>query len=111
MRRVLVAALLSLSLPALAQYEPPLGAHHAVGGPHTSMLTIGSTHLSGHSDTSSKTWLEPLVQRLVAYRPQLITIEQLSGSQCEGMRNNPVVFGEVYETIAVMQRLSSACCA
>ena len=37
------------------------------------------------------------MQRLVAYRPQLITIEQLSGSQCETMRNNPAVFGEVFE--------------
>jgi len=98
MRRVLLAVLLSLSLPAFAQYEPPLGARHAVAGPRTSMLTIGSTHLSGHSDKWSKAWLEPLVQHLVAYRPELITIEQLSGAQCESMRNNPAVFGEVYET-------------
>jgi hypothetical protein len=97
MRIVLVAVLLSLSLPAFAQYEPPLGARHAVAGPRTSMLTIGSTHLSGHSGTWSKEWLEPLTQRLVAYRPGLITVEQLSGSQCETMRNNPAVYGEVFE--------------
>ena len=97
MRIVLIAALLSLSLPAFAQYESPLGARHAVAGPHTSMLTIGSTHLSAHSGKWPKEWLEPLVQRLVAYQPQLITVEQLSGSQCETMRGNPAVFGEVFE--------------
>ena len=97
MRRALLAVLLSLSLPAFAQYEPPLGTQHAVAGPRTSMLTIASTHLSAHSGKWSKDWLEPLVQRLVAYRPELITIEQLSGSQCETMRNNPAVFGEVFE--------------
>jgi hypothetical protein len=97
MRRALVAVLLSLSLPAFAQFEPPLGVNHAVAGPRTAMLTIASTHLSGHSGKWSKGWLEPLVQRLVAYRPELITIEQLSGSQCEIMRGNPAVFGEVFE--------------
>ncbi len=97
MRIVLIAALLLLSLPASAQYEPPLGARHAVAGPRTSMLTIGSTHLSAHSGKWPKEWLEPLVQRLVAYQPQLITVEQLSGSQCETMRSNPAVFGEVFE--------------
>jgi hypothetical protein len=97
MRRALVAVLLSLSLPAFAQFEPPLGVKHAVAGPRTAMLTIASTHLSGHSGKWSKGWLEPLVQRLVAYRPELITIEQLSGSQCEIMRGNPAVFGEVFE--------------
>mgnify|MGYP003298197015 CR=1 FL=1 len=97
MRIVLATVLLSLSLPAFAQYEPPLGARHVVAGPRTSMLTIASTHLSAHSGKWSKDWLEPLTQRLVAYRPELITVEQLSGSQCETMRNNPAVFGEVFE--------------
>jgi hypothetical protein len=97
MRTLLISLLLSLSLPAFAQYEPPLGALHAVAGPRTSMLTIGSTHLSAHSGKWSKEWLEPLVQRLVAYKPELITVEQLSGSQCEIMRNNPAAFGEVFE--------------
>jgi hypothetical protein len=97
MRLFLIVALLSLSLSAFAQYEPPLGARHAVAGPRTQMLTIGSTHLSGHSGKWSKDWLEPLQQRLIAWRPELITVEQLSGSQCEMMRGNPAVFGETYE--------------
>lgn len=98
MRTLLFAMLLSLSLPATAQYEPPLGADHEVGGPRTQMVTIASTHLSAHSGKWSAEWLEPLLRPLVAWRPQLITIEQLSGSQCEAMRGNPIVFGEVFDT-------------
>ena len=97
MRILLMAGLLSLSTSAFAQYEPPLGSRHAVAGPKTSMLTVGSTHLSAHSGTWSKQWLEPLQQRLVAWRPELVTVEQLSGSQCETLRGNPAVFGEVFE--------------
>jgi len=97
MRTVVFAALLSLSLPAFAQYEPPLGAHHKVAGTRTLMLTVASTHLSAHTGKWSTAWLEPLLQQLVAWRPQLITVEQLSGSQCETLRGNPAVFGEVFE--------------
>ncbi|GAA4854729.1 DUF5694 domain-containing protein [Luteimonas vadosa] len=95
---LLVAMMLSLSFPAAAQYTPPLGANPQVGGPRTQMLTLASTHLSGHSGKWSPAWLEPLLRPLVAWRPQLVTIEQLSGSQCESMRGNPVVFGEIFET-------------
>jgi len=98
MRLLLIVVLISLAFPALAQYEPPLGAKHAIAGPPTRMLTIGSTHLSGHSGKWSPEWVAPVVQRLAAWRPGIITVEQLSGSQCEGMRNNPAVFGEVYES-------------
>lgn len=97
MRALLLAVLASISLPALAQFEPPLGAGHDVGGPRTRMLTLGSPHLSGHSGTWSKAWLEPLLQKLVAWRPTLITVEQLPGAQCEGMRAHPAVFGEVFD--------------
>lgn len=101
MRPSIVALLFALALPAAparAQFAPPLGAKHAVGGPRTQMLTIGSTHLSGHSGEWSPQWLEPLNARLAAWKPTLITVEQLSGAQCEAMRANPMVHGEAYES-------------
>lgn len=97
MRHLVLLALACLSTPAFAQFTPPLGARPDVGGPRTQMLNLASPHLSGHSKTWSKDWLAPLVDRLAAWKPTLITVEQLSGNQCEAMRGNPAVFGEVFD--------------
>lgn len=98
MRHVVLAVLVSLALPAHAgQYDPPLGSRSAIAGPRTQMLNLGSTHLSGHTGKWSKSWLEPLLQRLVDWKPTLITVEQLSGAQCEVLRADPARFGEVFE--------------
>lgn len=98
MRALLFLALAWFSLPATAQFAPPLGAEHPVGGPRTRMLTLGSPHLSGQTGKWSRAWLEPVIGRLAAWKPDIITVEQLSGAQCELMRSNPIVFGEVYDT-------------
>lgn len=99
MRPSIAALLLALCLPAAhaaAQYAPPLGETPAVGGPRTQMLTIGSTHLSAHSGKWSAAWVEPVNARLAAWRPTIITVEQLTGAQCEAMRANPLVHGQTY---------------
>lgn len=98
MRRPALALLVSLAWPVSAQFTPPLGEQLEVAGPRTQMLTLGSTHLSGHTGKWSKAWLEPLVQRLVDWKPTLITVEQLSGAQCEVLRADPSRYGEVFST-------------
>ncbi|TMJ13307.1 MAG: hypothetical protein E6G94_12190 [Alphaproteobacteria bacterium] len=45
------------------------------------MLVLGTPHLSG-VDGLRPEWLEPLLGRLAAWKPQLITIEGLSGPEC-----------------------------
>lgn len=99
MRPSIAALLLALALPpaAAAQFAPPLGDTPAVGGPRTQMLTLGSTHLSARSGTWSAAWVEPVNSRLAAWKPTIITVEQLSGAQCEAMRANPLVHGPTYE--------------
>ena len=98
MRALILAALAAVAAPANAQYAPPLGDAHPVGGPRTQMLTLASTHLSGFTGKWSKEWMDPVVRRLASWRPTLITVEQLSGAQCETMRGNPAVYGEVFES-------------
>lgn len=98
MRAIVLVALIAVAAPAVAQFTPPLGPDHAVSGPRTRMYTLASAHLSGYSDRWSKSWLEPLVQQLSAWKPGLITVEQLSGTQCEVLRANPVVFGEAFDS-------------
>lgn len=100
MHKVL-ALLLSASaalatLPVHAGFTPPLGERPDVGGPRTQMLNLGSTHLSYHAEWKRE-WLAPLNARLVAWRPQLVTVESLSGAQCELMRMVPQRYAEAYE--------------
>lgn len=98
MRPLLLATLALVCAPALAQFTPPLGARPDVGGPRTQMLALASTHLSAHSGKWSTAWLAPVVDRLAAWKPTLITVEQLSGAQCEVLRANPAVHADTFES-------------
>lgn len=87
-----VAALaLCLSLPplAFAQERVDLSALDAgMPGPRTQVLVLGTVHLSqGGPETFDPAALEPVLQRLAAYKPEVVTIEGLSGETCEIMRH------------------------
>lgn len=58
----------------------PLVGPWPVDGP-TEVLVLGTPHLSGIEHLRPE-WLGPLVDRLAAWKPQLITIEGLSGPEC-----------------------------
>lgn len=96
LRACLILLLGIVSADASAQFNPPLGAAPQVSGPRTQVMTLGSTHLSAHKDQWKAQWLEPLVGRLVAWRPQVITVEAMSGAQCEMMRNAPQLHADAY---------------
>jgi len=93
---LLSVAALFASASASAQYAPPLGEDPPVGGPRTQMLNLGSAHLSGHKEWQ-RAWLAPLNAKLVAWRPQVVTVEALSGAQCELMRLVPQRYAEMYD--------------
>lgn len=92
---ILLAAVASLA-PAHAQFTPPLGAGPAVGGPRTEMMTLGSVHLSAHEGWKRE-WLAPLNAKLVDWKPGMVTIERLSGAQCEMMRATPQRYAAVHD--------------
>ncbi len=57
-------------------------------GPRTQVLVLGSVHLSQSGpEQFDPAALRPLLQRLAAYKPDIITIEGLSGETCEAMRH------------------------
>ncbi|WP_414495357.1 DUF5694 domain-containing protein [Stenotrophomonas maltophilia] len=70
---------------------PPAGRPNEV-------LVLGTTHLSGLPKTFQPALLEPLLQRLVAWKPELIATEDLSGLQCDFMRRNPARYSESVAT-------------
>ncbi len=52
----------------------------------TQVMVLGTVHLSRHDDTLSQNDLEPLIERLAAYRPDVITVENSSGMTCHRAR-------------------------
>ncbi|QDX25280.1 hypothetical protein FPZ54_04045 [Sphingomonas suaedae] len=65
-----------------AREQPPLD-------PPNQVLVLGTPHLSGIPADHYPDTLEPLLAKLAAYRPQIITIEALSGAQCAYLRTYP----------------------
>lgn len=52
-------------------------------GPLTQVLTLGSAHLSQLQNKPSEAQLAPLLDKLAAFKPDIITHEGLSGEQCD----------------------------
>lgn len=79
---------MSLARAGAAQERVDLSAlDAAMPGPHTQVLVLGSVHLSqGEGAKFDPASLEPVLQRLAAYKPGIVTIEALSGETCELMR-------------------------
>ena len=65
-----------------------------MAGPRSQVLVLGSVHLSQLPEGTDfePASLQPLLQRLAAYRPDVITIEALSGDTCDLMRRHPAVY-------------------
>ncbi|WP_223670322.1 DUF5694 domain-containing protein [Xanthomonas citri] len=92
--RVLWWALLLLT-PCIAQAQVDLSRLDAeMAAPRTQVLVLGSVHLSQlpkGSDIGAAR-LQPLMDRLAAYKPTIVTVENLSGETCDLMRRHPAVY-------------------
>lgn len=78
---MIVAAVLGLSSANAAE---PLVGPWPVADP-TEVLLLGTPHLSQIEHLRTE-WLEPLLGSLAAWKPQVITIEALSGPECYLLR-------------------------
>ncbi len=76
-RSIIAAAALAFGGPATAE---PLVGPWPVEDP-TEVVVLASPHLSGIEHLRQE-WMTPLLDRLAAFRPQLIAIEGLSGPEC-----------------------------
>ncbi|ASN00957.1 DUF5694 domain-containing protein [Xanthomonas citri] len=91
---MLWSALLLLT-PCIAQAQVDRRRLDAeMAAPRTQVLVLGSVHLSQlpkGSDIGAAR-LQPLMDRLAAYEPTIITVENLSGEPCDLMRRHPAVY-------------------
>lgn len=95
MRLPLVAlSMFLMAAPVAAQ--SPLGAKPPVAGQRSKVLTLGTFHMGERQDFDTR-WLEPLLTKLAAYRPNIITVEGVSGEQCAMMKANPDRYADAFE--------------
>lgn len=86
---------LALAMPGLVLAGVNLSALDAgMAGPRTEVLVLGSVHLSQlpKGVEIKPEQLQPLLDRLTAYHPTIITVEDLSGETCDLMARHPTVY-------------------
>ena len=89
------------SSAATAQAYRPFDTSSLKGprsGPRNELLVLGSPHLSGMPAAFEPAQLQPVLDRLAAWRPQAIAIEALSGAQCDFLRHYPDRYKDSVET-------------
>ena len=88
---------LALAIPLAAQAQVDLTAlDRDMVGPHAQVLVLGTVHLSGMPKEFDPKALDPVLDRLAAFKPDIITIEALSGEECDTAARNPAVYGTDY---------------
>lgn len=63
-----------------------------MAGPRAQVLVLGTVHLSGMPESFKPVLLEPLLDRLAVFKPDVITIEGISGEGCDLMARHPTVY-------------------
>lgn len=81
-------------------FHPGEQGYHGPGRPNE-VLVLGTAHLAQLPDTAGKAdaaMVAPLLDRLAAWKPDVIATENLSGMQCFLMRQYPSRYAETVET-------------
>ncbi|MGH8079064.1 MAG: DUF5694 domain-containing protein, partial [Lysobacter sp.] len=63
-----------------------------ISGQPTQVLVLGSVHLNNAPKDFKRESLEPVLDRLAAFKPTIITIEAISGQDCDLMARHPAVY-------------------
>ena len=86
-----IAFLLAGSAAATARSDID-GLDRGMAGPRAEVLVLGSVHLSGLPEDFDAKTLQPLLDRLAAFQPEVITIEAISGEDCDLLARFPDVY-------------------
>ncbi|RYE86576.1 MAG: hypothetical protein EOO78_36925, partial [Oxalobacteraceae bacterium] len=96
----LLAAAVSGGTAAQA-YQPDFDPSKLKGpakGPANEVMVLGSPHLSYFPKTFDPATLRGLEDRLAGWRPDMISIEALSGAQCDHVRRYPGRYKDTIES-------------
>jgi hypothetical protein len=85
------------ALPLAAQAQIDLTTlDRDMAGPRAQILVLGSVHLSGMPKSFKPASLDGVLDRLAAFRPDIITVEDLSGEECDLAARHPARYGADY---------------
>jgi hypothetical protein len=89
---------LALAAPGLAQAQVDLSAlDKDMPAPRAQVLVLGSMHLSQMPDSFDPESLQPLLDRLHAFKPDIITIEAISGEGCDLLTRHSSIYAGAAE--------------
>lgn len=104
-------ALVFVACPWAAQAQPPLNppteaaaaigiADHAARqrGDRTQVVVLGTAHLRSTPPALGPQAFEPLLTRLAAFKPDQISVEMLSGAQCDYLRAYAFAYEDTAKT-------------
>jgi len=84
-------------LPLAAQAQIDLTTlDRGMTGPRAQVLVLGTVHLNGMPAGFKPAALDGLLERLAAFRPEIVTIETESGEECDMAARHPAKYGADY---------------
>ncbi len=100
--RIFVGVMIAVIMATTAQAETPAfdprSWRNAYVGPPTQVLTIGSAHLGQLEKPVTPDMLAPLLNRLAAFKPDIITHEGRSGEQCDVLKRYSARYPGMFDT-------------
>lgn len=88
---------LMAACPLAAQAQIDLTAlDRDMVGPRAQVLVLGTVHLSGMPEGFNPASLDGVLNRLAAFKPDIITIETESGEECDLAARHPAKYGPDY---------------
>lgn len=91
------AAGLLVALPLAAQAQVDLTTlDRGMAGPRAQVLVLGTVHLRGMPANFDPASLDGVLERLAAFRPEIITIEDEPGEECDLAARHPAKYGPDY---------------
>lgn len=88
-----------LTLPIFTQAQTKIDLttlDNQMTGPRSQVLVLGTVHLSELPAGFNAHALNPLLDRLARFKPEIITIEALSGEECDLALRHPAKYGDDY---------------
>lgn len=82
---LLALAAAQLFAPGTPAFDPRAHKKEVAGRP-AQVLVLGTTHLSGLPKSTDPHLFNALIERLARFNPEIITVEGLSGEECETLR-------------------------
>ena len=67
-------------------------------GPPTQVLTLGTAHLSQLKSPVNEGMMAALLDKLATFSPEIITVETVSGEQCDTLKRYAGLYPESFAT-------------